>query len=168
MARRYRIAVLGGTFDRLHAGHERLLARAFAAADSVGIGVTTDQYLHRHPKPMGGTIRSYRSRRAALTKFLRRKYPGRGFWLAPLNDGWGRSVEPGIDVLLATPDTRRGAHAVNRERRRRGLPPLAIVLVPLVRGADGRPIASRRIRSGEIDARGQRAPKAPPNQRAAR
>jgi pantetheine-phosphate adenylyltransferase len=155
VARRYRVAVLGGTFDRLHAGHERLLARAFAVADSVGIGVTTDRFLQAHPKPLGQRIRSYRARRSALAAFLRRSFPGRAFWLAPLNDGWGRSVEPGIDVLVATPDTRDGAQSVNRERRKRGLPPLAIVLVPLVRAADGRPIASRRIRAGVIDDRGR-------------
>jgi hypothetical protein len=45
---------------------------------------------------------------------------------------------------------------VNAERERRGLPPLDIVLIPRVLGEDHLAIASRRIRSGQIDAEGRR------------
>ncbi|MCI4351042.1 MAG: pantetheine-phosphate adenylyltransferase [Thermoplasmata archaeon] len=154
MPRRFRLAVLGGTFDHLHAGHERLIARAFEVADGVGIGVTTEVFLRAHPKPLGARIRTYRARRTALKEYLERTYPRRRFWLAPLNNAWGRSVEPGAQALIATRDTVRGARSVNAERRRRGLPPLTIVVVPLVRARDHRPISSRRIRAGEIDVRG--------------
>ncbi len=150
------VAVLGGTFDGLHAGHRELLSTAFRAADRVGIGLTTARYLRAHPKALGTRIAPYAARRARLAAYLRSHYPGRAWWIVPLNEGWGRSVEPGYDLLVASVETAPGARSVNAERARRGLPPLKLVLVPLVRGPDHLPLASRRMRSGQIDAEGAR------------
>lgn len=156
MPRRFRVAVLGGTFDRLHAGHRALLAEAFRRAERVGIGLTTAAYLAAHAKPLGGRIEAYRRRRAALLAHLRRTYPGREFWVAPLDEPFGRSVEPGVDLLVVSDETRRGARRVNAERRRRGLPRVAVVAIPSVRAEDGLPVSSRRIRAGRIDPEGRR------------
>ncbi|MFZ0892224.1 MAG: pantetheine-phosphate adenylyltransferase [Thermoplasmata archaeon] len=163
MAHRYRVAVLGGTFDQFHAGHRSLLRRAFATADTVGIGLTTPTYLKKFPKPLGRRIQSYAERRRVLARWLRHHYGGQRWWIAPLGEPFGRSVGPGVDVLVISKDTREGGRAVNRERRRRGLPSLPIEVVPLVLAKDHRPIASRRIRAGEIDASGR--PATPPARR---
>lgn len=156
MPRRYRFAVLGGSFDHLHAGHRALLARALDLADRVAVGVTSDAYLRVHPKPGAARIEPFAARRRAVARFLAARAPRRRWRIAVLDDGWGGSVAPGPDVLVASSETIGGARSVNRERRRRGLAPLAVELVPLVRGADGQPIRSRRIRAGEIDADGRR------------
>ncbi|HEV2316224.1 MAG TPA: pantetheine-phosphate adenylyltransferase [Thermoplasmata archaeon] len=153
--RRAREAVLGGTFDHLHAGHRALLAAAFASADRVGIGLTTAAYLRRHPKPQGAAILAYGRRRRELGRFLRSRWSQNRWYIAPLNDTWGRSVEPGPDLIVATPDTRAGVRSVNAERRRRGLAALRVRWVPLVMAEDHHPIASRRIRAREIDAEGR-------------
>lgn len=150
------VAVMGGTFDGLHAGHRRLLEAAFGAADQVGIGLTTAAYLKAHPKSLGRRIAPYTTRRRRLAAYLRRTFPGGRWWIVPLEEGWGRSVEPGYDVLVASVETRKGARSVNVERLRRGLPPLKLILIPLVRGDDHLPIASRRIRSARIDLAGRR------------
>ncbi|HYK92547.1 MAG TPA: pantetheine-phosphate adenylyltransferase [Thermoplasmata archaeon] len=156
MARRAGVAVLGGTFDRLHAGHRALLDVAFKSAHSVGIGVTTATYLRQHPKQMRGRIEPFAVRRRALERYLRAHYPGRRFWTVPLRDPFGGSVDAGVDVLVASEESRRGARAVNVERRHRGLPPVRLVLVPVVRADDGLPISSTRIRAGFIDPDGHR------------
>jgi pantetheine-phosphate adenylyltransferase len=148
--------VLGGTFAGLHAGHRRLLAAAFEAAESVGIGLTTEAYLRGHPKPRPRSIPPYAARRRTLVRYLARHWPRRRWRVVPLADRWGGSVEPGVDLLVASVETREGVRSVNAERRRRGLPPVRTLLIPLVRGEDGRPIASRRIRAGEIDPEGHR------------
>ncbi|MFI5415452.1 MAG: pantetheine-phosphate adenylyltransferase [Candidatus Lutacidiplasmatales archaeon] len=150
-------AVLGGTFDRLHAGHRALLAAAFANASRVRIGLTTSAYLSAHPKPFGDLIRSYAARRRALAAYLRRMFPGRPFEVVPLDDRFGGSVDPGVDVLVVSEETLDGARAVNRERRRRHLPPIRLVVIPVVRADDLRPISSRRIRSGEVRPTGRRS-----------
>lgn len=156
MPRRGRVAVLGGTFDRLHRGHEALFAAAFRAAPSVGVGVTTDRFLRAQHKPYATRIEPYARRRAVVRRFLRARYPSRSWWLAALDDPWGRSVERDVDVLVASEETASSARRVNDERRRRGFPPVRLALVPLVRGEDGLSISSRRIRAGTIDREGRR------------
>jgi pantetheine-phosphate adenylyltransferase len=148
--------VLGGTFDRLHIGHATLLNAALRVGGPVAIGLTTDDYLRAHPKIDGGRMRLYVERRRTLTAWLRRHAPHRRWTVVPLSDRFGRSITPGVRVLVASVETRRGALAVNRERRLRGLPPVRIVLVPLVLGEDLAPITSTRIREGIIDTKGRR------------
>jgi pantetheine-phosphate adenylyltransferase len=156
VARASRVAVLGGSFDRLHVGHKALLDEAFRQADRVGIGVTTDAFLRAHPKPLARRIQPLAIRWRAVERYLGARYPRSRWWIVPLSDPWGRSIEAGVDVLVASEETARGAGAVNRIRRRRGLPRVRLRLVPLVRGTDLLPVSARRIRRGLIDAQGRR------------
>jgi len=155
-SRRPAVAVLGGSFDRLHAGHRALLDAGFAAAARVGIGLTTDEFLARHSKPFAARVQPYATRRRCLETYLRRHYARSRWWIVPLSDPWGRSVERGVDLLIASVETARPAAAVNRERHRRGLRPVRLHLVDLVLAEDGLPVSSRRIRAGLIDANGRR------------
>jgi len=154
--RRYGTVAVGGTFDRFHIGHEALLATAFRAGRAVAIGLTTPEFLSAHPKPRGRAIASVATRRRALTRWLRRNQPGRRWTIVPLRDRFGRSVEEGVDALVVSADTVRGGREVNRERARRGLRPLSLLVVPLVLADDLRPVSSRRIRAGEIGPHGER------------
>ncbi len=151
---RTRVAVLGGTFDRLHLGHEALLRAAFRSAGEVRIGLATASYLERHPKRNPARIQSYQTRLRRLRAYLTRCFPRRVYHILPLRDVFGGSIRPGIDVLVLSAGTRSGGRRVNAERHRRGLPPLRVLEVPLVRAEDGRPISSTRIRAGQIDGDG--------------
>ena len=152
---RARLAVLGGTFDRLHVGHQRLLREAFRRADRVVIGLTTEAFLRDHPKPWASRIAPYLSRRARLREYLDREYGRERYRIRPLSDPLGGAVRPGPDLLVASEETGAGAAAVNQERLRRGLAPLVVRLVPTVLASDGCPVASRRIRAGRIDPAGR-------------
>ena len=154
--RRYRLAVLGGTFDHLHAGHAALLATAFRVGRSVAIGVTTDAFLGTHPKPRSSRIQSYSVRRDRLLRWLRARYPRHRWRVSPLENPYGRSVDPEVKALVVSADTERGGRAVNRERRRRHVPTVPLVVVPLVLADDLEPVSSRRIRAGQIDPEGHR------------
>ena len=156
MRHRAKIAVLGGTFDRLHIGHHALLQAAFARAPEVRIGLTTAAYLARHPKPLGGRIQPYAVRRRHLTSYLRKAYPGRPFRVVPLRDTVGGAADPAVRLLVASAGSRGGTRTVNAERRRRGLPPVQIVLVPLTVGDDLLPVSSTRVRAGWISPDGHR------------
>lgn len=160
--RRPRVAVLGGTFDHLHAGHRALLDEAFRRADEVRIGLTTDGFVRTERKPYPRALQRYSTRARSLRELLRARYPGRTWKVVALQDRWGGSVGPGVDLLVLSSETRSAARAISAERRRRRLPSLGVVVVPLVNAADGRPIASRRIRAGEIDAEGRLRRAAPP------
>ncbi len=151
-----RHAVLGGTFDHLHAGHHALLASAFRVGRLVSIGVTTDRFLAEHRKPGHSRLQSYETRQRRLRSWLARHYPKRRWATVPLSNRFGRSVEPGVDVLVVSAETVKGGRAVNRERRRLGRRPVPLVVVPVVLADDLGPVSSRRIRSGEIDPFGRR------------
>ena len=43
----YKTIILGGTFDRFHAGHEAFLNKAFKSAEKVTIGLTTPSMLKK-------------------------------------------------------------------------------------------------------------------------
>ena len=154
--RRFRLAVLGGTFDHLHVGHRALLSTAFRAGNEVAIGLTTDRFLALHPKPSAPSIQPYAVRRRALARCLRRQYPHRRWRIVPLENPFGGSLETDVGVLVVSAETREGGRAVNRERRRLGRAPVPIVVVPLVLADDLEPVSSRRIRSKEIDPDGRR------------
>lgn len=154
-APQYSVAVLGGTFDHLHAGHRALIAAAFRRATEVRIGLTTDRFARSERKPRGREIEGYAARSRHLRRYLHRAFRDRRWSVVPLDDPWGGSVGPGVDLLVISEETGRAARPINDERARRGLPPLAVVQVPLVRAEDERPISSRRIRAGEIDAEGR-------------
>ena len=149
-------AVLGGTFDHLHLGHITLIDTAFRVGRKVSIGLTTERFLTRYPKPLAERLQPFAVRRAVLHRWLRRHYPDRGWRTAPLDDPFGRSVEDGVDVLVVSADTQEGGAAVNAERRRRGRRALPVVIVPVVLADDLGPVSSRRIRAGAIDANGRR------------
>ncbi|MFY9717760.1 MAG: pantetheine-phosphate adenylyltransferase [Thermoplasmata archaeon] len=153
---RYAHAVLGGTFDRLHVGHEALLAAAMRAGRRVSVGVTTDDFVRALGKPSGDTIQPYATRRRIVRRWLSRHFPGREVRTVPLSDRFGRSVGPGVSVLIVSAETAGGGRAVNAERRRRAERPLPVVIVPLVLADDLLPVSSRRIRAGTIDRNGRR------------
>lgn len=154
--RRYRLAVLGGTFDHLHVGHHALLASAFRVGEEVAVGLTTDRFVADHPKPVPDRIQPFSVRRAALVRWVHRNFPGRRWRVTPLEDPFGRSVGPEVDVLVVSRDTEPGGRSVNRERRRLGRRPVPLVVVPLALADDLEPVSSRRVRSGEIATDGRR------------
>jgi len=154
--RRYRFAVLGGTFDHLHVGHQALLSTAFRVGDEVAVGLTTDRFVSDHPKPLPRRIQPFTARRAALVRWVRQNFPDRKWRLVPLESPFGRSVDLGVDALVVSRDTVAGGRAVNRERRRLGRPSIPLVIVPLALADDLEPVSSRRVRAGVIGTDGRR------------
>jgi inosine/xanthosine triphosphatase len=141
---------MGGTFDILHPGHEALLDAAFALGGEVFIGLTTDAMALQGRKK----VSPYRLRKQRLEAWLKRRgYKGAA--IGPLEDPYGPAVSEPFDAIVVSEDRERVAKALNEERVRRGLPPLAIYVVPMVLAEDDVPIASRRIRAKEIDRRGR-------------
>ena len=154
--RRFGRVALGGTFDRFHIGHEALLGAAFQIGRSVTIGLTSRGFLAAHPKPKGRAIGSEATRRRALTRWLGAHYAPARWTVVPLHDAYGGATEGRFDALVVSADTVPGGRAVNRERLRRGRPPVPLLVVPLALADDLEPVSSRRIRSGEIDRSGHR------------
>jgi inosine/xanthosine triphosphatase len=144
-----RVAI-GGTFDVLHAGHEALLEAAFALGGDVFIGLTTDAMALRSR----AAVNPYGVRKRRLEAWLRRR-GHRAARVGPIEDEFGPAVSEPFDAIVVSAERAEVATALNEERARRGLPPLAAHVVPMVLAQDDAPIAARRIRAGDIDRRGR-------------
>lgn len=150
-------AVLGGTFDRLHAGHEALLHCAFNAAEEVGIGVTTDEFLRKSGAlARKGAVRPFDQRRRELQAFLEGAFPGRSWYLIPLVDRWGAALDPSVRALVVSDETRSVGELANRLRRRKKIRPLQLLLCHDVMAEDLLRISSTRVRAMKIDRDGRR------------
>jgi pantetheine-phosphate adenylyltransferase len=152
MMSRLPLVALGGTFDHLHRGHEALLNGALRLGDTVIVGVTSDDFVRRSGKT---GIQPFNQRQGQVKAFLILHGLFCRTNLITLDDAFGPTTyDASIKALVVTSGTEDRAAEVNRIREGKGLPPLAIHIIPYVMAADGRPISSTRIRNKEVDAKG--------------
>lgn len=148
-------AVIGGTFDNLHKGHEEFIGTACEASDFLVIGLTSDQYAAGHCK-YKNKLQSYNIRLENLKKFLEaNNYAGKAK-IEKINDEVGIATKyDDLDTIFCTLDTAKNAELVNLRRAQRASKPLKVIFVPLLAAEDGKLISSERIRKGEIDREGR-------------
>lgn len=150
MGRRLSKVAVGGTFDKLHRGHIKLLLKAFKIGDTVIIGLTTDEMLGKAPK--NHIIDSYESRRQELIAFLSSKGLVERATIIPLHDSYGTTLaNGGLQALVVSKETENVAKEINLRRGEKGMKPLAIYVINMVNADDSVPINTMRIRRGEID-----------------
>ncbi|HUR62990.1 MAG TPA: inosine/xanthosine triphosphatase [Candidatus Thermoplasmatota archaeon] len=144
---------LGGTFGPFHAGHAALLRAAAQGSQELFVGVT-DGALAKRP---GRAVAPWRERGKAVESFLRGPagYTGK-LTISPLADAAGPAATGNYDRIVVSPETERGAHAINAKRKAAGLPPLRIDVVPHVLGEDLLPISATAVHAGRTDAQGKR------------
>jgi cytidyltransferase-like protein len=134
----FRKIVVGGTFDRLHAGHERLLRSAAENGESVVIGLTGDDFAGRF-RTRG--VREFGDRKSDVEGFLRSL--GTPYEIIEINDSYGiATIDAGLDCIVVSEETLLRAEEINAIRHKKGLEKLTIVVVPLVTDGFGRPLSS--------------------------
>lgn len=143
---------LGGTFDPFHAGHEALLRAAARDAEELFVGVTDGPLAHRP----GRKIAPFAARAQRVEAFLREAGYAGLLVTSPLLDGVGPAVAGEYDAIAASPETERGAQAINAQRALLGKPPLRLIAVPHVLAQDLLPISATRVAAGDIDPHGRR------------
>ncbi|WP_298523696.1 phosphopantetheine adenylyltransferase [uncultured Methanobrevibacter sp.] len=147
-SRRYNKVAVGGTFDKFHDGHKKLLSTAFEIANSVEIGVTSDAF-----GGLKGDIDSCEERMANLKSFFKDKS---NFIIVPLDDPYGTTIyDASFDAIVVSEETEPTAVKINEIRISKGMEPIDIVVVSFVLAYDGIPISSTRIRRGEINKNGE-------------
>lgn len=154
MSPRYHHSIIGGTFDRFHAGHIYFLEIAFANSRYVTIGITTRKLTMK--KVLPHVIQEFSFRKRSVQNYLRE----RGFTnrsdIIPLQDVFGNALSiRHIDAIFTTSAGMRNSHLINAKRKAKDFPPLKINKIPLQKGEDGKIISSSRIRLGEIDKTGR-------------
>ncbi|NMC07269.1 MAG: pantetheine-phosphate adenylyltransferase [Candidatus Lokiarchaeota archaeon] len=138
-------AGLGGTFDHLHAGHERLLQVAFDFGAKVVIGLASDKLLAN--KKFKEFLQTFEQRKQGLIAFAEKIGRANDLTIIELDDPIGPAItSPDIDVHVSSEETAPVAQHINEERRKRGLQPLIMVTIPMVLKADGVRYSSTEIR----------------------
>lgn len=145
--KRYSKVAVGGTFDKFHDGHKKLLSTAFELGNQIEIGVTSDAF-----GGLKGDIDSCEERMNNLKLFFKDKS---NFRVVSLDDPFGTTIyEADFDAIVVSEETEPTAVKINEIRLSKGMNPLDIVVVSFVLAEDGNPISSTRIRRGEIDKNG--------------
>ena len=145
--KRYSKVAVGGTFDKFHDGHKKLLSTAFELGNQIEIGVTSDAF-----GGLKGDIDSCEERMNNLKLFFKDKS---NFRVVSLDDSFGTTIyEADFDAIVVSEETEPTAVKINEIRLSKGMNPLDIVVVSFVLAEDGNPISSTRIRRGEIDKNG--------------
>lgn len=145
---------LGGTFDRLHVGHRRLIDTALSlGCREIIIGVVADELITR--KALKEFIKPYRERVELIRRYIRSKDRYVKVTFVKLLDPYGPTIsDADIDTIIVSEETLPRAIEINMLREARGLPPLKILTIEIVKAWDGRPLRATRVRLSEVDERG--------------
>ena len=152
--KKYRTLAVGGTFDKLHKGHEKLIDKAFELGELVLIGLTTDKMLKSHSKLF--SITPYSTRKKELIKYLKNEGYKNTYQIIPLDSPFGITlIDEEIEALVVSDETSTRANEINTLRGERGLKPLILIVIEMVLSEDAVPISTTRIKRGEIDRDGR-------------
>jgi len=146
VSERFEVAGLGGTFDHLHEGHRLLLTTALKVADRVIIGLATDVLLQN--KGYSEFLESYEDRMQGIIDFVATfTDPGRVSFV-PLEDPFGPAItSEEMEALVMSAETLPNAEKINEIREERALPAVILVVIPILKSADGAKLASTAVRA---------------------
>lgn len=149
---KYAVVAVGGTFDRLHAGHRLLLtAAAWACRDVLRIGITGDVLLQN--KKYKHLIQSLEDRGAAAKDFALQVKPQLPqVAVSELKNASGICVsDPSVEAIVVSTETVAGARKINELRKGVGFKPMAIVEVDVL-DTQGCKLSSTALREEEFGA----------------
>ncbi|KAM6963867.1 bifunctional coenzyme A synthase isoform 1-T1 [Tautogolabrus adspersus] len=149
----YSDVVVGGTFDRLHGAHKTLLNISCLLANKrFLIGVCDQAMLKR--KVLKELVQPYALRIEKLREFLQDIRPSLEVEIVPLDDPYGVSVvDPLLQCIVVSEETRKGGEAVNRKRIENGLPALVLHEIQLLKDAHHTETEEEKISSSSLRSR---------------
>jgi pantetheine-phosphate adenylyltransferase len=153
MQYKFKRSIVGGTFDRFHLGHGKLLQSACEQSEYVIIGIATDELFKG--KSYADIIEDFTTRKNSVSDFLSQQGLENRYEIVPIHDFYGTSLEDqNLDAIFITESNEENVMKMNKAREEKGFKPLEISIVPYVMGNDDEIISSERIRKGEIDRQG--------------
>lgn len=149
----YNDVVVGGTFDRLHGAHKTLLNISCLLANRRFLIGVCDQAMLKK-KVLKELIEPYPVRVQRLQEFLQDVKPSLKVEIVPLDDPLGVSVvDPLLECIVVSEETRRGGEAVNKKRSENGLPALVLHEIQLLKDAHHSEIEEEKISSSSLRSR---------------
>lgn len=158
MAFKLNTAVLGGTFDHFHKGHQKLIDHGLLVCERLIVGISSDRYVSNLKFKIQNSefFEDFKTRKKAVEDYLNKIAQGR-FEIVEIDDMYGPTLDKNFqaDVIIVSSQTKKGAQKINRERLKKRLSKLKIIEIEPVLAEDGELISSQRIRNGEIDRKGR-------------
>lgn len=149
----YSDVVVGGTFDRLHGAHKTLLnISCLLASRRFLIGVCDQAMLKK--KVLKELVEPYSLRVQRLQEFLQDVKPSLQVEIVPLDDPFGVSVvDPLLECIVVSEETRSGGEAVNKKRIENGLPVLVLHEIQLLKDVHHTETEEEKISSSSLRSR---------------
>lgn len=151
---KYDVVAVGGTFDRLHAGHRLLVtAAAWASREKLRIGVTGSNLLHG--KKYKNFIAPFHKRSQHAQSFAMSVKPTLpAITISELRDSAGPSVtDPTIDAIVVSSETAASAREINDAREASGLNRMVTIRVDVL-DTQGQKLSSTALREAESQKKG--------------
>lgn len=149
MKKEYKKIAVGGTFDKFHKGHEKLLSTAFELGDEVLIGITSDTFANNKTHE----IEPLNQRISKIKEFVK-KYDT-PYEIKEIFDANGTAdTDSKLDAIVVSKETQSSAENINMLRQQNKLHDLDIIVIDWIMAEDRAPISSTRIRKGEINKKG--------------
>src|SRR5689334_18306785 len=97
----FKHGIIGGTFDHLHLGHQKLIDTAFNQSEQVTIGLT--RFNMYQQKVLADTIQAYEIREDNLKKYFAEKNLSDRVKIIPITDIYGTTLtDQTIEAIFAT------------------------------------------------------------------
>ena len=153
MPRTFERALLGGTFDHFHNGHEKLLLSALEHCQNLELWITNDIIAF---KKKGG-IEPFDERMAFLKKWIQENKVEKRIKIQKLNDAIGPAeYRLDCDAIICTSETLLGCENINKKRIESNIKPLEIIVIDHFVSEDGVKLSSSLIRNGEYTRTGNK------------
>jgi len=144
------LGLLGGTFDRFHKGHRKLLETGLSECQNLEIWMTSDNLA----KGKDPRIESWNDRKELIVNTLAEDVRERVSFHV-LEDLYGpATIREDVQAIVCTPETADNCEKINSLRLENSLAPLHIVIAEHELDWMGRPISSTNIRRGIMDREG--------------
>ena len=140
---------LGGTFDHLHEGHRLLLKTALSISEHVEIGLTTQKLLEK--KQFASKLEDYDVREANIKNYIRSFADLKRINIVEIKDWEDMSnyaQDPEYEGLVVSSETYENAQKLNENRVTKGLKPLILIVIPLLKNKNNIKLSSTLIRKG--------------------
>lgn len=138
---------MGGTFDHLHDGHKFLLKTALNLSKTIEIGLTSQELLKNKKAP--SKLEDYDTRKNKLKTFISTFTDINRVNIVEIrnwDDMATYSQDPEYEGLIVSQETYSNAVKLSEQREAKGLGPLILIVIPLLKDKNNKRISSTAIR----------------------
>ncbi len=148
--------VIGGTFDKLHFGHQAFINSAFNVSNIVHLCIMSDEGVRKwSKKKFSNRVDPFKERYEKVIGFLKKYSLTDRAKICKIDDPYSYAVKREtafeLDAILVSTEeiVLKRTIVLNEARESKNLEPLKIYRMPLIVDMYGKPISATRIRANE-------------------